>query len=411
MRSLAESLFWEVFYRREALRSQLASALHVSAATISRAVGTLVSKGLVIETGAPSGSRGRRPTLLKINPCLAYVGGIEMDRDRTTAVVTDLEGNLLGRGALDGGPGKQVDDTLRDAACALDIAMKDAGLGGAQLARIGVGHTGMLDVNQSLCLDWDGAPHWRGVPLAEKLREVLGAEITLDDRARAVALALHLTWPEARRHAVAIYVQIGTGIGSGIFVNGRMLRGATQSGGELGHMTIDRNGPMCACGRRGCVEAFASVGATLARVRDAIERGERTVLGTSDGALSDMTAEDVVAAARQGDSVARATLEQTGEALGVGIANAVQLLNPSLVALAGKFSNTARDFLPDVVTRTIATQCFRNIARGMEIRVAPFRKDAGPVGCALLATVDVASGLVDQALFAPMSHAKSGAIA
>ena len=89
--------------------------------------------------------------------------------------------------------------------------------------------------------------------------------MTLDDRARAIALALHLLWPEHRRHRSAIYVQIGTGIGAGIIVDGRMLRGATQAGGEIGHMTIERNGPLCACGRRGCVEVFASLGATLAR--------------------------------------------------------------------------------------------------------------------------------------------------
>jgi predicted NBD/HSP70 family sugar kinase len=129
-------------------------------------------------------------------------------------------------------------------------------------------------------------------------------------------------------------------------------------------------------------------------VRDAIERGERSVLGASDRPPGNLTAEDVVAAAKQGDSVARAALEQTGEALGAGIANAVQLLNPSLVALAGRFSNTARDFLLDAVTRVSDAHCFQTISRGMEIRVAPFRKDIGPVGCALLATVDVASQLV-----------------
>jgi glucokinase len=149
------------------------------------------------------------------------------------------------------------------------------------------------------------------------------------------------------------------------------------------------------------VEAFASVGATLGRVRDAIEKGEKLGPGTFDRQLSNITVEDVVAAARQGDGIARTALEETGEALGMGIANAVQLLNPSLVALAGKFANTARDFLLNSVTRAIEAQCFQNISRGIEIRIAPFRKDVGPVGCALLATVDVASELAERALFPP----------
>lgn len=113
MRSLAESLFWEIFYRREAVRRELAQLLRVSAATISRAVSALLATNLVVETSAPAGPRGRRPTLLGINPKLAYVGGIEMDRDRITAVVTDLEGNLLGRGAVSAVPGNRVDDRIR----------------------------------------------------------------------------------------------------------------------------------------------------------------------------------------------------------------------------------------------------------------------------------------------------------
>jgi N-acetylglucosamine repressor len=399
MRNLAEALFWEIFYRREAVRAELAELFQVSAATVSRAAGVLLAKRLIMEIGAPAAPRGRRPALLQVNPGLAYVGGIEMDRDRITAVVTDLGGNLLGRGATAASPGNPVETTLRDGAKVLRVAMKDAGLRQMQLARIGVGHTGMLDVQKGLCLEWEGASHWRGVPLADKLRAKFQTEITLDDRARAVALALHLTWPEGRRHRIAIYVQMGTGIGAGIFVDGRMLRGATQTGGEIGHMVIDRNGPLCACGRRGCVEAFASVGATLARVREAIERGEKTSLGSLDALPLRLTAEDVVMAARQGDAVARSALEQTGEALGLGIANAVQLLNPSLVALAGKFSNTAGEFLMDAVGRAIRSQCFETNSRGLEIRVAPLRKDIGPVGCALLATVDVAGGLLQGALF------------
>ncbi|MGA3238718.1 MAG: ROK family protein [Bryobacteraceae bacterium] len=197
MRNLAESLFWEIFCRREAVRAELAGLFQVSAATVSRAVGILLSKLLVIEIGAPVAYRGRRPTLLRINPRLAYVGGIEMDRDRITAVVTDLGGNLLGRGATAASPGNAVEATLRDAAKVLRIAMKGAGLRQLKLARIGVGHTGTLDVENGLCLDWEGVSHWRRLPLAEALRATFKTEITLDDRARAVALALHLTWPKA----------------------------------------------------------------------------------------------------------------------------------------------------------------------------------------------------------------------
>jgi glucokinase len=314
-------------------------------------------------------------------------------------VITDFAGNLLGRSALAAAALNPVRKTLKDCQNAIHAALADAGRARGAVARIGVGHTGMLDVENGLCLDWEGVPHWRRVNLRASLQETLNAEVTLDDRARAVALAQHLLWPENRRHRSAVYVQIGTGIGAGIFVNGRMLRGATMTGGEIGHTVIDRNGPLCVCGKRGCVEAFASLGATVARVRQALEKGAKTSLRALKKTPALLTIETIVSAARQGDPLAKAALSEAGEALGCGIANAAQLLNPSLVVLAGKFGNAASDFFLEAVTRMIHAQCFETVSRGLEVRVAPFRKDAGSVGCALLASLDVAEVLIHNCLF------------
>ncbi len=397
MRNLEESIFWEILYRRQAVRSELARLFDVSAATISRSAAVLLTKQLIVETGATGGSRGRRPALLQLNPELAHVSGIEIDRDRITAVVTDMAGNLRGRGAISASARSPVGKTLRDCRKALRIALADAGQ--VAISRIGVGLSGTLDVENGVCVEWEGVPHWRQINLRDALRETLGKDVTLDDRARAVALAQHLLWPENRSHRSAIYVQIGTGIGAGIFVNGRMLRGATLAGGEIGHIVIDRNGPLCACGRRGCVEAFASVGATITRVRQGLEKGVKTALSTFVKSPGQLTLDLIVSAARQGDPLARTAVTEAGEALGIGIANAVQLLNPSLVVLAGKFANAASDFFLEAVTKAVHNQCFETVTRGLEIRVAPFRKDVGPVGCALLASLDLAREFIQRALF------------
>jgi predicted NBD/HSP70 family sugar kinase len=407
MRNLEESLFWEIFYRHEVVRADLARLFNVSAATISRSVGVLLSKKLAIEVGVANPYRGRHPALLCINPLLAHVAGLELDRDRVTAVITDLSGTLLGRGAVASAPQNGVERTLKDCRRALETALSDAGLEIGQLARIGVGHTGTLDVQNGICLDWERMPHWRDAKLLAALRAEFQIEITLDDRARAVALALHLLMPEYRCYRSAIYVQIGTGIGAGIFVNGRMLRGATLAGGELGHIVIDRNGPLCSCGKRGCVEAFASIRATINRVRQALESGAKTSLRQAGSITTDLTAEAIISAARHGDEVARAALLETSEALATGIANAAQLLNPSLVVLAGKFANAAREILLEAVTRVVRAQCFDTVSRGLEIRVAPFRKDVGPVGCALLASLDVAAELLQREFFLPLMPARS----
>jgi predicted NBD/HSP70 family sugar kinase len=397
MRNLEESLFWEIVYRHQAVRSELARVFNVSAATISRSAGVLLAKNLIVETGGTRASRGRRAALLQLNPGLAHVAGIEIDRDRITAVVTDMAGNLQGRGAVVASARNPVARTLRDCRKALRVALTDAGR--PTISRIGVGLGGTLDVLNGVCMGWEGVPHWRRVNLLGALRETLRNAITLDDRARAVALAQHLLWPENRSHRSAIYVQIGTGIGAGIFVDGKMWRGATLAGGEIGHIVIDRNGPLCACGRRGCVEAFASLGATMTRVRQGIEKGVKTALSDFITSPDQLTLDLIVSAARKGDPLARTAITEAGDALGIGIANAVQLLNPSLVVLAGKFANAASDFFLEAVTRAIHDQCFETVTRGLEIRVAPFRKDAAPVGCALLASLDLAQEFIQRTLF------------
>lgn len=397
MRNLEEALFWEVFFRRETLRSNLARTFNVSAATVSRSAGLLLSRQIIVEKGASSSYRGRRPTLLQINPDLARVAGIELDRDRATAVVADMSGTLLGRGAVPISPEHSVDCVLKGCQRALTVALADAGLASDQLARIGVGHTGTLDVENGICLEWKGIPHWCGVSLRDELQRVFHVPITLDDRARAVGLALHLFYAENRCHRSAIYVQIGTGIGACIFVDGRMLRGATLSGGEIGHMVIDRRGPLCSCGSYGCVEAYASLPATLGRVAQALSAGVKSSL--RDWPVSEIDAQVLVSAAIHGDQLARTCLSETAQALGTGIANAVQLLNPSLVVLAGKFAHISRDFLLTEIHECILKLCFETVSRSLAVRVAPIRKDVAALGCALLATRDVAAELLQRVLF------------
>ncbi|MGD1103666.1 MAG: ROK family protein [Terriglobia bacterium] len=399
MRNLEESLFWEIFYRRQATRSELEHQFNVSAATISRSADELLSKRIIIETGTTISFRGRPPALLQINPELADVGGLELDRDRITAVVTDMAGNLLGRGAVEANPSNPVARTLQDCREALRIALADAGVSRARLSRLGVGYTGRLDVQSGMRLDWEGMPHWRRVNLLDVLRETFEMNITLRDRAQAMAFAHHLLWPENCRHRSALYVYVGSGIGAGILINGRMLQGMTLNSGEIGHIVIDRNGPLCECGKKGCLEALASLPATMARARTAFEQNTDTSLHALAKSSSRLTPHMLVLAAREGDPLARAVLMETGEALGVGIANTVQILNPSLVVLAGRFANLARDFLLEAVTRVIRDQCFEAISRGLEVRVAPFRKDVGPVGCALLASVDVAAEVIQHTFF------------
>jgi glucokinase len=120
--------------------------------------------------------------------------------------------------------------------------------------------------------------------------------------------------------------------------------------------------------------------------------------------VSEINAQTLVSAAIRGDELARACLSETAQALGTGIANAVQLLNPSLVVLAGKFAHISRDFLLNEVHAHIRRQCFQTVSRSLAVRVAPIRKDLAAVGCALLATMDVAAEVLQSAFLLPLAE-------
>ena len=163
MRNLEESLFWEVFYRHDVVRSELARLFNVSAATISRSVSVFLTKQLVVKRERQISCADAGLPYLQINPQLAYVAGIEFDRDRITVVMTDMGANLLGRGAVAASSRNPVAKTLRR--LPHSGSNRAGGRGSAQWSngRIGAGHTGTLDVENGLCLDWEGAAHWRGV--------------------------------------------------------------------------------------------------------------------------------------------------------------------------------------------------------------------------------------------------------
>lgn len=393
-----ELLFWHIYDHQRCLRHDLSDRFGTSAATISRAVGLLLAKGLVTETAADVACAGRKPLCLEVNPKLTTLLGLEIDADRVTAVVTDVSGTLLGRGAVRSDANQGFGAVLRAGRQAVSRALDDARVTRRQIDHLGVGHPGDLDPQRGRCVLWHNVTGWRDVPLRSKLQEAFRMEVTLDDRSRAIALAERRTSPEDGKHPNAMYVQVGTGIGMGIFVDGRLYRGATQAGGEIGNLVIDPDGALCSCGKRGCVEAYATIGAVLRYVRDSLAAGAQWLGPGAPGRLEEITIDMVAAAAAQDEGVAAAALERAGTALGLGVANAVQILNPSLVVLCGRLVRLAGERLLGPVDRTVRQRCVERASRGLEIRVSRPKKDISAIGCALLAAEAEAQRIVRSRL-------------
>jgi len=395
-----EFVFWHIYDCQHCLRADLADRFGVSPATMSRAVALLLDSELVVETAAAGGGVGRKPHWLQVNPKLATLLGLEIDVDRVTAVVTDMSGLLLGRGAAQCDAHQGLEVVLRASQEAVRGALADSGVPRREIRHLGAGHPGDLDLNQGICTFWPSVRGWRNVPLRSALQEAFEMEVTIDDRSRALALGERRTSPEDGKHPNAIYVQVGTGICMGVFIDGRLYRGATLAGGEIGNLAIDFDGPLCDCGNKGCVESFATIGSILRYVRELLRaEGSSRPQGTQLPDSNDLTIEIIAAAARRGDPVPLAALERAANAVGLGVANAVQILNPSLVVLCGRLTRAAGEYLIQAVRRTVQQRCVEMAKRCLEIRLSPPKKDISAVGCALLAAEAEAQRLVRLRLF------------
>jgi glucokinase len=246
------------------------------------------------------------------------------------------------------------------------------GMLGTDLCGIGVGCTGPVDPVSGLIGQVDFLPGWNGHSPVAFLGERSGLPVALENDADAAALGEHL-WGAGRGRQSLICVTVGTGIGGGIVLNGALYRGVGGSHPELGHHVIDELGPPCFCGARGCWESLASGPALVRQVLlDAppdFPQKER------------VTAEQVFALARRGESHACRAIAREAHYLGVGIANLVTLFVPELIVLTGSIMKSADLLLPamrDVVQR----HCGLVPAAAVEIQLSALGTDAPLIGAA-----------------------------
>jgi glucokinase-like ROK family protein len=195
-------------------------------------------------------------------------------------------------------------------------------------------------------------PGWDNFPIQAHLEALWGHPITLNNDAELGALG-EWAFGAGRYIKDLLYIKVGYGIGAGFLLGGQIYSGATGSAGEIGHITINDNGPLCTCGNRGCLEALAGGRAIAQQAQKAIQSGKRTQLSTIQP-QDKMTAIDVAVEARKGDLVAQGIISSAGEYLGIAIANLINVVNPGMIVVGGGVAQMGDLFLEPI--RQSATQ-------------------------------------------------------
>jgi len=254
-----------------------------------------------------------------------------------------------------------------------------------QVQGIGICAPGPLDPHSGVVLNPPNVPCWRNFPLAERVGAKYRVPVKIDNDANAAALA-ETRWGTARGYKYVFYATIGTGIGSGIVFDGSIYHGSTGSAGEGGHVSIDYQGPLCGCGKRGCIEILAAGPAIAKRARAKLAADpsqHSAILDLAKGDLAAVTSEKVAQAYAAGDSVAGKVLTETADLLTTWLGNIVDLFDPDVIVIGGGVAAMLRPFFDDI-KQHLPQWCVNPKANEIPLLMAHYGADAGIAGGAAL---------------------------
>ncbi len=279
--------------------------------------------------------------------------GIDIGGTKSAVVLGTPAGDITARAEMPTVSQDGPDAILTRLADLAHKLVADNGADPKALAGIGISCGGPLDTKSGLVYDPPNLPGWTAIPVRKRFEDAFpGVTVILENDANATALA-EWHWGAGRGTTNMVFLTMGTGIGGGLILDGRLYRGTNDLAGEVGHQVIMRDGPLCGCGKRGCLEALAS-GPSIARLAQEsllYGRGKR-LIEIAGGKPALITAKHVVEAAKEGDAFSRKILAEVGGYMGLGLSNIIQILNPERIVL-GTIAVHAGDLVLESVRKTV----------------------------------------------------------
>jgi glucokinase-like ROK family protein len=362
-------------------RVELARQLNLTRAAITSIINDLQEIGFVKEVEGQYPS-GRKPIVLEINPVRGYVVGVDIGSTHVTIllanygahVIKDFEWPIK----IGAGPTVvlgQVDTNLKE-------ILKESNLKNEDIKAICIGVPGPVVLHAGMVSEPPIMPGWDKFPIKTYAKTLWKIPVTIANDAELGAIG-EWAYGAGRGERNLAYIKVGRGIGAGLLLEGQVYHGADGSAGEIGHFTIDENGPLCSCGNRGCLEAFAGGDAVARRAIEAIKIGQRTELSAIDP-IDSIKSCDVIAAACNGDLLSQKILSEAGYHLGTAIAGLVNLFNPSMIVVGGGVSQIG-DLLLEPIRRTVQKRSLKMASKGLRISTALLGRKSSGMGAVVQA--------------------------
>ena len=310
-----------------------------------------------------------------------YVIGVDLGGTKISTAISTIEGNILanvvlptkaeeGEAAVLGRIVQSIDEVIVGSSTSID-----------EIEAIGIGSPGPLDAKKGIIITTPNLP-FKDYNLVQPLKEKYNIPVYLDNDANAAAIGEYMFGAGKGKNSI-VYFTVSTGVGGGAVLDGKVYRGHTSNALEIGHTTVDPNGPRCNCGNLGCLEAMSSGTAIAKKGKEAVSTNVETSLKKHDT----VTSYEVFKEAEAGDEVAKDIIHNALTYLGIGVANAIATFDPEMIIIGGGVSK-AGDIVFDTVKKVVNKRCFKSMAESCEIVPAGLGSDAGVVGAVALAIIE-----------------------
>ncbi len=365
-------------------RQQLAKVTGLTPPAITGIVRELLDMGIVREVGLDKSRGGRRPVKLRFNPDAGYVMGVEVTRFESFIGTADLKNPPTDFRKL------KIDMTepeigIKQLSAEIKKIMSEEIYIKKTFLGIGVAFPGLLNICEgSVKRSINLGSSWNHFPVKEILERELELPVFIENNSNASALAER--WFGGGSDCKdLVYINLGEGISAGIVINDRVLQGAQGHAGEIGHMSIQEDGPLCNCGNRGCLESICGIPALVRQAKS-----ELPVIPDDDAlkkvwmANKEISIEDIIKSACIKDSYSWELLRQMSVYVGKAIANVINFYNPKIVFIGGKMAVVA-DYFMDIIKQNIDTHAFPEIVLSTDIKISTLKDKSGVMGaCALV---------------------------
>jgi glucokinase len=318
----------------------------------------------------------------------SYVLGVDVGGTKLATVLATRAGQVLHKVRMPTEAEKGPELGVARLISMIHQNLTDTGIEKKDVIGIGVACGSPMDAERGIILGPPNLQSWNPVPIKATLEAKFGIYTRLENDANAGALAEWLFGAgKGKRHVV--YMTMGTGIGGGLILDGRLYRGTNGNAGEVGHMRVIRQGgPLCGCGKRGCLEAFCSGPSIARRTKKALSESPRSAILDLATSIESVTAEHLFAAARQGDALALRLVDETAHYMGVGLANIIQALNPEVIVL-GTIATEQGDFFLDRVRHVVRAETWPQMSDVVEILPSPLGNKVGDYGAISVILQDI----------------------